>query len=339
MTHNARLFPFLTVLALAAGCGSGKSSGPMDPPGAVVIALVGGSSIDFETGALNGIGSDLSVDMEGNFTATDRLSDRGPVAGLAAITELPTSWIVTAQGVSGHGYVVKSDESNAYAVFVSGGAADGGRTIHWILLPGVAVVRTNRSGGGVGSVTSDVGGIACVDGAPQWDCGEPFAVGTTVTLTALPLDAVTPGCANYKSVMTGWTGAPACTGIAPCAVTASADVSLVAEFKHSLSVLARGFGSTTDFTVTIDGATNPVCNGSGCTYEIVTATPITIRASSGTLTFSGWSMPNGPTPSCGPQPLCSINGKCGGQGNPCVINAGVHGLCQTIDQFETALFN
>lgn len=351
--------PFRRGVAVAAAlllpaCAASKSVPPADPAGSVVTAVAGGSSIDFETGAIGGGGPDLLVDADGNMTATDRLADMGPVAGLVEVTALPaaSAWIATAQGLGGHGFVVKTDQSNAYAVFVSGGASGGGRTIHWRLLPGVAVVRVQLAGGGVGSATSSVPGISCSATAVAWDCGEPYSVGASVTLTATPGDVTVTGCSvPQKSVVTEWGGVTGCTAATPCSVTASADVTATVTFQHTVSIQIQdpAAAAANGGTVTVGGATNPVCDGTHCLYDVVVDTPVTFTAVNGSLMFFQWAG-SGPSGACGTLAGGFFNGtySCASMPSPCTLAAGAASTpgcagfpaCRgTISQTVTATFN
>ena len=64
-------------------------------------------------------------------------------------------------------------------------------------------LTVGKEGGGKGTVASNPPGIACGS-----DCGEDYALGTSVALTATPSEGVS---------FTGWSGA--CTGTGVCAVS------------------------------------------------------------------------------------------------------------------------
>ncbi|NJM13833.1 MAG: hypothetical protein HC889_20070 [Synechococcaceae cyanobacterium SM1_2_3] len=76
-------------------------------------------------------------------------------------------------------------------------------------------LMVSKAGTGVGTVTSTAPGIAC--GA---DCGEAYAQGTSVTLTASAADG---------STFVGWSGA--CGGVGSCQVTMTAARSITATFN------------------------------------------------------------------------------------------------------------
>jgi hypothetical protein len=75
-------------------------------------------------------------------------------------------------------------------------------------------LTVTKGGAGTGTVTSAPAGISC-----GTDCGEAYASGTVVTLTATPAAG---------SAFTGWSGA--CTGTGTCTVTMTAAASVTATF-------------------------------------------------------------------------------------------------------------
>ncbi len=88
-----------------------------------------------------------------------------------------------------------------------------------------------KSGIGSGTVTSSPGGIDC--GA---DCSEPFVIGTTATLTAMPA---------FGSIFMGWDGCDSTSG-STCTLTVSAARSVTASFiglPVTLGLPAGGTGS------------------------------------------------------------------------------------------------
>ncbi len=80
-------------------------------------------------------------------------------------------------------------------------------------------LTVNKSGAGLGSVGSVATGINC-----GTDCNEAFAVGTSVTLIALP---------DAGNVFAGWsagTGSATCTGTGACVISMNAASSITATF-------------------------------------------------------------------------------------------------------------
>jgi hypothetical protein len=81
-------------------------------------------------------------------------------------------------------------------------------------------LTVNKSGAGLGSVGSVATGINC-----GTDCNEAFAVGTSVTLIALP---------DAGNVFAGWsagTGSATCTGTGSCIISMNAASSITATFE------------------------------------------------------------------------------------------------------------
>ncbi|MBI3802446.1 MAG: hypothetical protein HY282_01620 [Nitrospirae bacterium] len=127
-----------------------------------------------------------------------------------------------------------------------------------------------KAGTGNGGVTSAPAGIAC-----GGICSGPFAVGTTVTLTATPAD---------DSTFTGWSGV--CSGTGSCVVTMNAAKSVTATFTLKTFVLT--VNKTGNGTVT--SAPAGINCGSTCsaTYDINSAVTLTATPEPD-LNFTGWS--------------------------------------------------
>ncbi len=139
--------------------------------------------------------------------------------------------------------------------------------------------------GGHGSVTSDPAGIACGS-----DCGEAFAAGTPVTLTAVP-------DAGYQ--FGGWGGA--CSGTGACTVALNANSSVSATFTQlpagtaALNVSVSGSGQVTSSSGGINCPT-------ACAASVTRNVPVTLTATpQAGATFNGWS------------------GACSGTAGTCVV--------------------
>ncbi len=167
-------------------------------------------------------------------------------------------------------------------------------TASFVRLPLLTVAL---SGGGSGAVTSSPAGISCVrsSGATSGQCNAPFALASTVTLTA-------EAAANHR--FSGWSGD--CSGVGPCVVTMAQARSVTATFEppRTLTVATQGDGegSVTSVPAGIactrsEGSTTGTCaadfaDGSAV---VLTAVPVSGQA------FVGWNDPA--CPGSGP---CSI---------------------------------
>ena len=129
-----------------------------------------------------------------------------------------------------------------------------------------------RAGTGNGVVSSLPSGINC--GA---DCGQAYAAGTAVTLTATPVGL---------STFTGWSGA--CTGTGACVVTMNAAAAVTATFtinSYPLTVVTGGTGSGS-----VTSSPAGITCGTDCTetYPATSLVALTAVADTGS-TFAGWS--------------------------------------------------
>jgi YVTN family beta-propeller protein len=143
---------------------------------------------------------------------------------------------------------------------------------NFIRPPNLTVAAT---GSGSGTVTSSPSGIACGGGGSQ--CASPFAVGTTITLTA---------SAAAGSSFTGWSGG-GCSGTGSCVITPTADTTVIATFttipSSMLSVASAGSGAVTS---------NPsgINCGATCSASFETGTQVTLTATPAAgSSFLGWS--------------------------------------------------
>ena len=123
---------------------------------------------------------------------------------------------------------------------------------------------------GNGTITSTPAGINC--GAT---CSAPFAIGSSVTLTAAP---------SAGSVLTGWSGG--CSGVGPtCTITMDAATTVGATFSTTppLTVSLSGGGSVASSPVGIS------C-GASCTANFALGSTVTLTATPAVgQVFTGWS--------------------------------------------------
>jgi hypothetical protein len=128
------------------------------------------------------------------------------------------------------------------------------------------------AGIGGGTVTSDVGGIAC---APA--CGATFVSGTAVILTATP---------DANSTFTGWGGDATCPGVSPCHLTMSQARNVTATFTpidRVLTVTRVGAGGG------VTSAPAGIDCGATCTAPFHQPAQVTLTAmASGGWFFAGW---------------------------------------------------
>jgi len=129
-----------------------------------------------------------------------------------------------------------------------------------------------RAGNGGGVVTSSPAGITCGS-----DCSEPFLVGTSLTLTAVPA---------VGSVFAGWSGA--CTGTGACNIAVSQADTVTATFtleRHPVAVTLAGAG-----TGTVVSMPSGIVCGADCSEVYDFGTVVTLVATPGTQSyFAGWS--------------------------------------------------
>jgi hypothetical protein len=134
-------------------------------------------------------------------------------------------------------------------------------------------LTVNKTGQGIGSVTSTPAGITCGS-----DCVEEYAAGTAVTLTAQP---------ETSSTFVGWSGS--CTGNATtCVVTVDAAKSVTATFELGNFAVTAGKAGSGNGTITSTPA--GINCGVDCTesYPFNTEVTLTAQAAAGSE-FTGWS--------------------------------------------------
>ena len=153
-----------------------------------------------------------------------------------------------------------------------------------LLYIGPLTLAVTTSGNGIGTVTTDVGGINCGS-----TCAASLANGTVVTLAATPAPGSTFG---------GWSGG-GCSGTGTCTVTVAGTTAITATFvtlPRTLTVAVAGAGAVTSDV----GGIN--C-GSTCTATVNHGTPVTLTAAAGAGSqFVGWSGGG-----CGASPSCAIS--------------------------------
>ena len=130
-------------------------------------------------------------------------------------------------------------------------------------------------GNGTGSVTSDVGGIAC----PGSCSAGGLTHNTHVILTATP----DPG-----SAFAGWSD-PGCTGTTPtCDVTMDSDKTVTATFQPAMTLTVTMAGAGTGTVTTPPN--NEINCPSTCAFDFPQGGSVTLHAvASGTDVFIGWS--------------------------------------------------
>ncbi|MFH1209291.1 MAG: choice-of-anchor D domain-containing protein [archaeon] len=139
-------------------------------------------------------------------------------------------------------------------------------------------LTVNKSGTGEGDVSSNPSGISCGS-----DCNQAYTSGTSVTLTALPMDG---------STFAGWTGGICSSQSTICTVTMNSNkvvgVVFNSQFQSTyiLTVTKQGSG-------TVTGTSNPIQTnincGLTCSLPYISGTSVTLTASPNPgYTFSHW---------------------------------------------------
>lgn len=134
-------------------------------------------------------------------------------------------------------------------------------------------LTANRSGTGIGTVTSSPAGIQCGS-----DCSESYAESTVVALSAAP---------NPGSNFDGWSGG-GCSGTGVCMVTVDANTLITATFTLQSFRLTVGKDGTGSGTVT--STPSGINCGPDCIEDYVLGSVVTLTAApSAGSTFAGWS--------------------------------------------------
>lgn len=144
-------------------------------------------------------------------------------------------------------------------------------------------LTVTKSGGGAGTVSSDLPGIDC-----GGDCSENFPANTQVVLTAIAAEG---------STFAGWSGG-GCSGTDPCTVTIDSVLTIIAAFDLVTPNLA--FVTSTTFTGNLGGlagadqACNTIANAAGHagSYRAWLST-LAVNAKDRLTGTSGWSRTDG----------------------------------------------
>jgi hypothetical protein len=168
-----------------------------------------------------------------------------------------------------------------------GGGADNALNYTGVLLHySYPILSVTKSGTGIGTVTSNPGGINCGS-----DCREGYNPGTVVTLTATP---------TLGSAFAGWSGA--CSGTGQCSVTMNADQTVTATFNPEPDL-------TGEWTTPVTQTCKSTKKGPKCTIigTLTVKNVVNRDASSSTVKFY---LSNSNTYDAGDTPLKSaVTGK------------------------------
>ncbi|MDB4957835.1 MAG: Flagellar hook-length control protein FliK [Myxococcales bacterium] len=159
-------------------------------------------------------------------------------------------------------------------------------------VPNVTLAVT-INGDGVGTVTSNIGGISCFSGS---------AIGCSADFPSTPVQQVTLTAAQGSaSIFTGWSGGGC--GTAPsCVVTMNQAQSVTATFLHVYKMTAGSMGNGS-VTQTVGSGTQVGGCGTNC-FSYTSGTRVQLTANAGTSAyFSDW----------------GTTGPCVGSGNPCTV--------------------
>jgi alpha-tubulin suppressor-like RCC1 family protein len=110
-------------------------------------------------------------------------------------------------------------------------ASGGVQNINITVIMANPTLQITLTGSGSGTVSSDSGGIACLNGSPA-NCSAPYTNGTLVTLTATP---------DWKSLFGGWSGCSAIEALTGnCQVSMNANRTVAGSFTPNLQVRVNG---------------------------------------------------------------------------------------------------
>jgi uncharacterized repeat protein (TIGR01451 family) len=207
-------------VTLTASAGPGSTfagwGGACTGTGSCILIMSGPRSV---TAAFNLELPTLTVTKAGSGTGTVTSSPGGISCGSVCAASFPTGTAVTltaapASGSSFTGWSGACAGASTCTVTVDAAKSV---TATFAASPVGYPLSVSKSGSGSGTVTSSPAGISC-----GYDCGENYAAGTSVTLTAT---------AASGSSFDGWSGA--CSGTGLCTVTMDAARSVTATFNTS----------------------------------------------------------------------------------------------------------
>ena len=219
---------------------------------------------------------DVSATGNGYVDSSPAGIDCGSGAHTTCATDVPhaTDVTLTAHPDTGWDFTGWSGGSCSGSASTCTVTMDQARTVDATFALQMPVLSVVPSGTGSGKVTSSPGGIDC-----GLDCGEAFAYGTPVTLTAAP----DPG-----TDFTGWSGG-GCTGPSTtCTVTMDQARSVTADFALQTPALTAGRSGNGSGSV----ASSPagIDCGADCSESYDYGTPVTLTAVPETgSSFTGWS--------------------------------------------------
>jgi hypothetical protein len=134
------------------------------------------------------------------------------------------------------------------------------------------LLSINKTGSGVGKVTSSPSGIDC-----GIDCEELYEEGTEVTLTAT---------ADAGSIFTGWGGA--CSGTGACEVTMSEAKEVTASFAPAFTLTVDRTSLSTGSGTVVSSPAGIEC-GATCSAPFESGSTLTLTASADTDSlFTSW---------------------------------------------------
>jgi hypothetical protein len=202
-------------------------------------------------------------------TTTSPLASKVTGTGMTWASSSPTVASIDASGLA------RGGSRGVTTITVTDGAGASGSTT--LTVKEMLTLSVMEQGDGLGTVTSNPGGINC-----GTTCWSSYLSDSQVTLTAAPA---------ASSTLVGWSGCDAVSGLT-CTVTMSAAKTVTATFNLKRFVLGVskagvGKGSITSSPAGIN--CGPTCSGSSATYVIGTAVTLTASPALGSVFVNGWS--------------------------------------------------